>query len=282
MPTELWQDVRLLSMQKRLDYFKHNSHSQNGEDGVIYELIKRIGLLVDKDFWCVEFGAWDGVHLSNTFDLVESNSATAVMIEGDSEKFEILKETARKYPSIIPLEGFVTGNQVPDEYPVTGLFTGTFSREKMGTLDQLLSTTSCPQDYELLSIDIDSYDLEVWEAHRNFKPKIVVIEINSSLEPGIFQWHGGENIGNSFSSSLEVAHQKGYRLVCHTGNMIFVREDLVHLVELDELDRNFPERLFNASWLSSNQSPNTGLSKNRTVRLMQKMLQRVLRRILGL
>lgn len=41
-------------MQKHLDSFKSNVHSQNGEDGVIAELIRRIGLVVDKDFWCVE------------------------------------------------------------------------------------------------------------------------------------------------------------------------------------------------------------------------------------
>ncbi len=263
-------------MEKRLDYFKANIHSQNGEDGVIAELVQRIGLVVNQDFWCVEFGAWDGVHLSNTFALVKSKSATAVMIEGDEQKFVSLKETAEKYPSIIPLEGFVTGNQFPEESPTTGLFSGAFSREKMATLDQILSTTPCPKDYELLSIDIDSFDLEVWAAHQDFKPKIVVIEINSSLEPGILQWHGRGRVGNSFSSTLAIARAKGYSLVCHTGNMIFVRNDLAQLVALDELDRNFPERLFNVGWLPSYLTPKTGLSKKRAIRLLQKSVRRIL------
>ena len=269
-------------MSNRLDSFKSDIHSQNGEDGVISELIRRIGLVVDEDFWCVEFGAWDGVHLSNTFSLVESNSATAVMIEGDEEKFGILKATAEKYPSIIPVEGFITGSQVPEESPVTNLFTGIFDHNKMTTLDRLLSTTPCPKEYDLLSIDIDSYDLEVWEAHRSFKPKIVVIEINSSLQPGILQWHGGGNVGNSFSSTLAVAKTKGYTLVCHTGNMIFVQDELAHLVELDELDLTFPERLFNVAWLPSHQTPKHLLSRNRVLRRLQTILQRVIRRLLGL
>ena len=265
-------------MLTRLDYFKANVHSQNGEDGVIAELIQRIGLLVNEDFWCVEFGAWDGVHLSNTFALVESNSATAVMIEGDHQKYRDLRETAKKHPSIIPLEGFVTGNRNPEESPATNLFTGSFDPKKVATLDQLLRATQCPRDYDLLSIDIDSYDLEVWEAHRDFEPKLVVIEINSSLEPGILQWHGEGKTGNSFSSTLAVAKAKGYSLVCHTGNLIFVRNDLAHLVGLDELDSLFPERLFNPGWLPSHQSPKTRMSKNRVLRSMQ----RVGRRILGL
>lgn len=269
-------------MQKHLDSFKSNVHSQNGEDGVIAELIRRIGLVVDKDFWCVEFGAWDGVHLSNTFALVESNSAKAVMIEADKEKFGKLKATAEKYASVIPVEGFVIGSRVPEEFPVTDLFTGTFGHDKMATLDRLLSTTRCPKNYDLLSIDIDSYDLEVWEAHRDFKPKIVVIEINSFLEPGILQSHGGGNIGNSFSSTLAVAKAKGYTLVCHTGNMMFVQDELAHLVELDEMDLTFPERLFNVAWLPSHQAPKTRLSKNRVLRRLQKILQQVFRRLLGM
>jgi hypothetical protein len=261
-------------MQKRLDFFKSNIHSQNGEDGVVAEIVRRTGLVVNKDFWCVEFGAWDGMYLSNVFALVQSNQATAVMIEGDEQKLGVLRETAEKYPSIIPLEGFVTGNRVPEDSLVTDAFTGSFNPEKVATLDQLLGTTSCPKDYDLLSIDIDSFDLEVWEAHRNFTPKIVVIEVNSSLEPGVLQWHGGFNLGNSFSSTLAVAKSKGYSLVCHTGNMIFVRNDLAKLVGVDELDSQFPERLFNAGALPLHQSR---LSRNRVV----NAFQRVIRRILG-
>lgn len=242
-----------------------------------------MGLVIDKDFWCVEFGAWDGVYLSNTFALVESNSVTAVMIEGDEQKFALLKETAEKYPSIIPLEGYVIGDHIPEDFPLRSHLAGSFKPNKVATLDQFLSTTSCPQNYDLLSIDIDSYDLEAWEAHRDFKPKIVVIEINSSLEPGILQWHGGREItGNSFSSTLAVAKAKGYSLVCHTGNAIFVRNDLAHLVELDELDSHFPERLFNISWLPPHRSPQARLSKYRVIRFLQRILRWVVRRTLGL
>ncbi len=43
-----------------LDYGK-NVYSQTGEDGVIEKILD---ILPDRDSWCVEFGAWDGVHLS--------------------------------------------------------------------------------------------------------------------------------------------------------------------------------------------------------------------------
>lgn len=42
----------------------------------------------------MEFGAWDGKHLSNTFALVEQG-ARAVYIEGDEGRFQDLLETAK-------------------------------------------------------------------------------------------------------------------------------------------------------------------------------------------
>lgn len=258
----------------RLAKFKQNTYSQNGEDGVIREILKRLGLVVNSDFWCVEFGAWDGIHLSNTFALVEAHSATAVMIEGDTDKFRALQQTAERFPTIIPVEALVTSNQVSGDSPVSNAFTGSFDPHKAATLDKILTKTSCPSDYDLLSIDIDTQDLEVWYAHNAFKPKIVVIEINSSLHPGILQWHGGGLVGNSFSSTVEVAKLKGYTLVCHTGNAVFVRDDLVNLLGLDELDIRFPERLFFKGWLPQYWSLSSNLSKQPILRLLQKAIRK--------
>ena len=58
---------------EKLPFNKYQSdiYSQNGEDGVIAEILTHLQLW-DKDNWCVEFGAWDGKHLSNTFALVQN------------------------------------------------------------------------------------------------------------------------------------------------------------------------------------------------------------------
>ena len=52
--------------------FKKNYYSQNGEDGIIQELIKLLN--INDNSWCCEFGAWDGKNSSNTFYLIEKNS----------------------------------------------------------------------------------------------------------------------------------------------------------------------------------------------------------------
>jgi len=214
--------------------YLHNVYSQNGEDGVIAELLQRLVRgSVGLSNWCVEYGAWDGKHLSNTFALVEKGWK-AVYIEGDSLKFKDLLATAERYPGIVPVEAFV-------------------ARESGGasSLEALLVNTPLPKNFDLLSVDIDSYDLETWEGLIGYEPKIVVIEINSSIPPGIYHRCDSHKTGNSFTSTLDVAHRKGYELVCHTGNMIFVKSELMQHIAIDPMYIKNPCLLFNSAWLPS-------------------------------
>lgn len=218
----------------KLIEYRKNIHSQNGEDGVLEEIFKRINIASsNNEKWCVEFGAWDGKHLSNTFHLVEQGW-NAVYIEGDKEKYQDLLETVKQYPKIKPINAMVG-----------------FEESDSNNLNNLLIGTKIPEDFDLLSIDIDSFDLAVWQCFVG-QPKVVIIEINSSIEPGILQWHDGIICqGNSFSSTIKVAEDKGYMLVCHTGNLVFLREDLVQMIGLDNRSIHFPETLFLNNWLSS-------------------------------
>ena len=80
-----------------LNKYKKNIYSQNGEDGILIHLLKKIKILKnDKDLWCCEFGAWDGIHGSNTFNLVKNYNFNAVYIEGDKDKFKDLLITKKK------------------------------------------------------------------------------------------------------------------------------------------------------------------------------------------
>jgi hypothetical protein len=53
-----------------LNSFAEDIHSQYGEDGILREALKRLSSKGNSDKWCVEFGAWDGVKLSNTCNLI--------------------------------------------------------------------------------------------------------------------------------------------------------------------------------------------------------------------
>ena len=84
---------------KGLLKFRYNHYSQNVEDGIIVELIKRLNL---NELEVCEFGAWDGIHLSNTFNLIKNHNARAVLIEGDDKKFPILSTAIAniRFPSM--------------------------------------------------------------------------------------------------------------------------------------------------------------------------------------
>jgi hypothetical protein len=215
-----------------LNSYKTNIYSQNGEDGIILEILKRLKLTENEKYWCVEFGAWDGIHMSNTFALVE-NGWNAIYIEGSEKRYKDLLKTTKKYNRIQPINAFVAQNKFENN-----------------SLEKLLQTTTIPKNFEILSIDIDSYDLDIWDSLEVYEPKIVIIEINSSVPPGIYWRHSNKTQGNTFSSTLKVGNSKGYTLVCHTGNLIFIRNELIKDMNFPDYYIDNPEQLFINDWVT--------------------------------
>lgn len=216
-------------MNNLLD-FSRNIHSQNGEDGVLAELFRRMNITHGQ---FVEFGAWDGVHLSNTYNLLKQGWA-GVYIEGEASRFADLKRTQAQFPAQLQtIQAWVR-------------------HEGEETLDKLLSCTGLPQDFTLLSVDIDSYDWQVWHSLTHYRPLVVVIEVNSGIAPGLLQVHvppGAQ--GASFSSMAALGKAKGYALACHTGNMVFVSQELAERAGITQAEQDAPEMLFNwPMWLN--------------------------------
>jgi len=236
---------------KNLNEYRKNYFSQNGEDGVLLEIFDRIGIDVtssNKNNFCVELGAWDGKKYSNTFSLVKNNNWKTLYIEGDSLKFKELQKTALEYKNINPVLAYIEAD-----------------KDSKNSLNNILSINSFPLDFEILSIDIDSFDLAIWESFSDYKPKVVVIEINSSFLPGVLFWNSPGTQGNSFSSTLKVAESKNYTLVCHTGNMIFVRKDLVGKIKLEDRFYKYPELLFDSSYIKNKNFFSKVCSKIKTI-----------------
>jgi hypothetical protein len=208
-------------------YLKYNKNvfSQNGEDGIIEELLKRLEI---NSGWVCEFGAWDGIHLSNTFNLIKKGFK-GVFIEGDKKKYIDLLKTVNKHPNIIPINAFVDHNNSEN------------------SLDNLLTKTNIPLNFDILSIDIDSYDYQVWQNLIKYRPKIVIIEINSSVNTdNLLHIHNGDTYqGTGFRPMFNLALEKNYKFVLHTGNMIFIDN-----IYFDKLNINYKNELenFRTNW----------------------------------
>ena len=157
----------------------------------------------------------------------------AVLIEGDEQRYVELVNTTKEYSSIIPIKKYVDLVN--------------------NTLDSILETTKIPVDFTLLSIDVDSNDYHIWNSLNKYRPIIVVIEINSEINPLNFQWiHDIKNnmVGTSFGSMYELANNKGYEFLCHTGNMIFIRNDYFPKLEIEKEDNLLSNFVF--KWILSN------------------------------
>lgn len=197
-------------MKAGLSDYERNVTSQFGEDGVIEEVINRIGA---GNAFCVEFGAWDGKHFSNTWQLWHDKGWSAVLIEGDPEKAAQLENALVSYPKVKPYCAYV----------------GSVGEN---TLDAILEKVDAPKVIDVLSIDIDGDDYHVFNAFNSFSSRVVLIEFNPTIPPHIeLVPPRGNYFGSSALSICKLAKGKGYSLAhCTTANLIFVRDsDFVKL-----------------------------------------------------
>ena len=215
--TKYFSFFNLLNKKNTLPFYKYRKKkfSQHGEEGILSHLIKKLDL---KKLNLVEFGSWNGIHLSNTFFFIEKkNNNKAIYIESNKNRFKDLCITAKIYKNIIPILRKVSANC-----------------KSKNSLDNILNEKKFDKNFDILSIDIDSYDLDIWENLKNFKPKIVVIEPNSDLDVGILKRHSKKIPGSSFSSILKTGNDKEYILLCHVGNMIFIDKKYISKINLNE------------------------------------------------
>jgi len=195
----------------RLRDYRSNINSQNGEDGMLAKLFDVVG--IDTGYF-VEFGAWDGRHLSNVFALGE-RGWRGCLIEADPKRFEDLLSTMPDH-RFAKLCRFV-------------------APEGRDSLDSILADVGAPERFELLSIDIDSDDLAIWRSMKCYRPRCVVIEYNPTIPfDCYFENPPGQCWGNSALSIVSFADAAEYALVGITKtNLVFYdrRSNGLELIE---------------------------------------------------
>ncbi len=164
-------------------------YSQHGEDGALLHLFSVIGT-TNRHF--VEFGAKDGLELSNTANLRLHHGWRGLLLDAAAAPGDPLVTRA-----------FVTAENV----------------------NELFARHGVSERFDLLSIDIDGNDYWVWKALDRFTPRVVVIEYNIFLPLDVsctipydpdHRWEEQSHYhGASLAALRKLGEAKGYALV-HT------------------------------------------------------------------
>lgn len=203
---------------------KRQVHSQSGEDGIIEKIFETLEI---KNGWYCEFGAGDGNWICNTRKLREEGWK-GVLIEGDAESFNNLKTNYGSHPDVSIIESYV-------------------SCEPGESLDDLLSSTDIPSDFDILSIDVDGNDLWIWKSLKKYEPKVVVVEYNPHYNPAdsftikydpSHRFNSDNYYGATAGAFNKLAEEKGYKLIGSTGglNLFYCKKELSN--QFKELDIN--------------------------------------------
>lgn len=199
--------------------FERKLLSQNAEDGLIHEILFRIGS--DRHF--VEFGVGDGSECNSAL-LSLYYGWRGLIIEGDPANAESLRRRYRELPVDVRCE-FVT-------------------RENIASI---LRSANISEEFDLLSIDIDGNDYWIWEALDAYRPRLVIIEYNASISPDRFwvmrydaahRWDKSLYYGASLRALAFLGKEKGYALISTDSagvNAFFVRHDLLRKSGFPEL-----------------------------------------------
>ena len=191
-------------------------NSSHGEYGVLKEIFERLD--IEKGM-CCEFGAWDGLKYSNTYNLIADHGWSAVLMELDASRYAALNTNAQAWPGVRTFQTLIH-----------------YDKERGTLLDDFLDSVEMPTDFDLLCIDIDSHDYQVWDALKRYKPKVVVIEADN-LDLDIIQQDGipHKRLGGStcFPPMKALGESKGYTLAAYTYNLIFVRNDYTYQLAED-------------------------------------------------
>lgn len=198
---------------KRLERYGYRTYSQNDEDGILQEVLRR--LEIERGSF-VEFGVEDGTQNNTLLLLVRDWKG--LWIEADERACSSIKTRFRERLNTGQLQithDFVTSENINRLIRASGL-----------------------QDADVLSIDIDGNDYWIWDA-IDINAPCVIIEYNAKFRPPVkwvvpydprHVWDGTDNFGASLASLDELAARKGYTLVgcCLAGvNAFFVRNDLL-------------------------------------------------------
>ena len=186
--------------------------SQNGEDGMIHEIFRRIGTH-NRIF--AEVGVGDGRENNTAFLLAQG--WTGFWVDGDNA----FEKTVAARPDL-----------------TTGCLRSAVRFVSRENIAPLFGELGVPAEFDLLSLDVDQNTYYLWEGLSGYRPRVVVVEYNAAIPPDVDWrvrydptrlWDGSQNFGASLKAFEALGIRLGYSLVgCDFlgANAFFVRSDL--------------------------------------------------------
>lgn len=197
-------------------YAENFTYSQNGEEGILQQALFR---MIGRAGHVVEIGGHDGKFCSNSAWLID-NHWTATFVETDWNLWKKCSENYADNPRVKCICSHV------DEYNINA-----FVDDKC----------------DVLSLDTDGSDYKIFCGLR-VSPKIVIIEIDSSIPPD--QWGFNSDGAAGYREMVNEARVRDYFLLAHTGNLVLIRNEYRELfpeIVGDGLEN--AELYFNRAWL---------------------------------
>lgn len=192
-------------------------YSQHGEEAYLNHILSNIK---PKNKHCVDLGAWDGFHFSNTRYFMD-NGYTATLVDGDNR-----------------------GNPEVHQEMIT--------KENVNYILQYLST---PATFDLLSIDLDGNDYYILdEILKMYNPSVIIAEFNPIFTPDqsyaieynpTHYWQENDYYGFSFAAGLKLAEKHDYTCIFQNVslNMYFVCNKVLAEslgVDMEDLKNHVP------------------------------------------
>jgi hypothetical protein len=203
--------------EKRLNRYEYQVFSQNGEDGIIAEIFRRIG---EESRFFIEIGVGNGLENNTTYLLQQGWGG--YWVEGDADYIRFIRKHFKK----VIENGFLSVGEC------------FMHVENVG---EILMQIRNERAVDLLSVDIDRNTFYVLDAilQQKIVPRVIVAEYNSLYPPPMDwkveyssekMWNRSSYFGASLKAYELLGRKFGYSLVgcdvCGV-NAFFVRDDLV-------------------------------------------------------
>jgi|TARA_B110000967_G_C18899819_1_gene573869 hypothetical protein len=211
---------------------KNENFAQNGEDMLLKYIFEKIDTT---NKYYVEFGGWDGKHLSNTYYFRKYENWSGLLLEGNGDKV----------------------NSNPDREKIN-LHHEWLTEEN---INDIFKKYNVPNKFDLLSIDVDSEDYYIWRGLTNYEANVVIIEFNPALPNesplSVEKNKTDTNIGYfgaNLLSFYRLGKSKDYEFVTTIRwNAIFVKKELLSKLNIEPIsEKECIEKFFkpNNFWIS--------------------------------